>query len=110
MLHDIHNCKSYCVQNMLLAFAIAKIFLYNLYMPNGMSHLVSMGKCLVPLYSPWARRGHHAPPKDPREWYNIVHWTPLIKNQNVNPQIFWVLLAILDGFLDGRPEKRQMPI
>ena len=28
--------------------------------------------------------GHHAPLKTPREWHNIVHWTPLIKSQDVN--------------------------
>ena len=43
---------------------------------------------LTPInYSPWAQRGHHAPPPPPRilhEWYHFVQWTPLINNRDVN--------------------------
>ena len=37
--------------------------------------------------SPWAQRGHRAPPPPPRilhEWYHFVQWTPLINNRDVN--------------------------
>ena len=36
------------------------------------------------IISPWARRGHHAPLRALWEWYNIVHWTSLLKNQDIN--------------------------
>ena len=43
----------------------------------------------------------------PLEWYNIVYLSPLIKNQDVNTQYFWVPPSILDGFQDGHQGKRQ---
>ena len=30
------------------------------------------------------QEGHHAPLRALLEWYNIVHWSPLIKNQDVS--------------------------
>ena len=58
----------------------------------------------VSRFSPWAQRGHHAPKKALWEWYIIVHWTPLIKNQDGNIRYRW---SHPPWFQDGRHGKRQ---
>ena len=58
----------------------------------------------VSRFSPWARRGHHAPLKALWKWYIIVHWTPLVRNEDGNTRYRG---SHPPWFQDGRHEKRQ---
>ena len=91
-------------------YALFKIYLEIIDFEKNKKYEIPYYLLITLQYSPWAQRGHHAPLRTLLEWYNIVHWIPLIKSQDVNTRYLGLYPPFLMDFKMAAVTEDKMPI